>query len=46
MVCADDGNISRGCLHIVKENAKALVVAGMEVGLELNADKTKSVSVV
>jgi hypothetical protein len=28
-------------VHIVKENAEALVVAGKEVGLELNADKTK-----
>ena len=28
---------------MVKENAKALVVAAKEIGLEVNADKTKYV---
>ena len=28
-------------MHTVKENAEALVVAGKEIGLEVNADKTK-----
>jgi hypothetical protein len=28
-------------LHTVKENAEALVVATKEIGLEVNADKTK-----
>ena len=30
-----------GTLHTVKENAEALVVATKEIGLEVNADKTK-----
>jgi hypothetical protein len=29
------------CSELVKENAKALVVAAKEIGLEVNADKTK-----
>ena len=28
-------------IHTVKENAEALVVATKEIGLEVNADKTK-----
>ena len=28
-------------VHTVKENAEALVVATKEIGLEVNADKTK-----
>ena len=38
---ADDVNILGGREHTVKENAEALVVATKEIGLELNADKTK-----
>ena len=34
-------NILRGSVHTVKENAEALVVATKEIGLEVNADKTK-----
>ena len=34
-------NILGGSVHTVKENAKALVVATKEIGLEVNADKTK-----
>ena len=30
-----------GSEHTVKENAEALVVATKEIGLEVNADKTK-----
>jgi hypothetical protein len=30
-----------GSVHTVKENAEVLVVAAKEVGLEVNADKTK-----
>ena len=30
-----------GSVHTVKENAEALVVATKEIGLEVNADKTK-----
>jgi hypothetical protein len=38
---ADDVNISGGSVHTVKENAEALVVTTKEIGLEVNADKTK-----
>ena len=30
-----------GSVHTVKENAEALVVATKEIGLEVNADRTK-----
>ena len=38
---ADDVNILGGSAHTVKENAEALLVATKEIGLEVNADKTK-----
>ena len=40
---ADDVNtgIMGGSIHTVKENAEALVFPTEEVGLEVNADKTK-----
>src|SRR5215471_8722416 len=38
---ADDVNILGGSVYTVKENAKALVAATKETGLEVNADKTK-----
>jgi hypothetical protein len=38
---ADDVNIWGGSVHTVKENAEALVVVTKEIGLEVNADKTK-----
>ena len=38
---ADDVNILGGSEHTVKENTEALVVATKEIGLEVNADKTK-----
>jgi hypothetical protein len=40
---ADDVNILGGSVHTVqvKENAEALVVVSQEIGLEVNADKTK-----
>src|SRR5215470_8129366 len=37
----DDVNILGGSIHTVKENSEALVVATEEIGLEVNADKTK-----
>jgi hypothetical protein len=39
---ANDVNILRGSVYTVKENAKALVVATKEIGLEVNADKKLS----
>ena len=41
LACVDDVNILGGSAHTVKENAEALVVATKEIGLEVNADKTK-----
>ena len=38
---ADDVNILGGIVHMVKENAETLLVATKEIGLEVNADKTK-----
>jgi len=38
---ADDVNILGESVHTVKEIAEALVVATKEIGLEVNADKTK-----
>ena len=38
---ADDVNILGRSIHILKENAEALVAATREIGLEVNADKTK-----
>ena len=38
---ADDVNILGGSIHTLKENAEALVAATREIGLEVNADKTK-----
>jgi len=37
----DDVNILGGSVHTVKENAEALIVASKEIGLEVNAVKTK-----
>ena len=41
LVYADDVNILGKSIHTVKENAEALVVATKEIGLEVNAYKTK-----
>ena len=42
ILIADDGdNILGGSIRTVKKNAEALVVATKEIGLEVNADKTK-----
>ena len=38
---ADDVNILGGSIHTVKEKAEALLIATKEIGLEVNADKTK-----
>jgi hypothetical protein len=38
---ADDVNVLGGSVHTVKENVEALVVAIKEIGLEVNANKTK-----
>jgi hypothetical protein len=38
---ADGVNILGGSVHAVKKNTEALVAATKEIGLEVNADKTK-----
>jgi len=38
---ADDVNILEGSIHILKENAEAVVAAIRETGLDVSADKTK-----
>ena len=38
---ADDVNVLGGSIHILKENAEALVAATREIGLEVSADKSK-----
>ena len=42
---ADDVNVLGGSVHTVKKNAEALVAATKEIGLEVNADKTKYMTV-
>jgi hypothetical protein len=41
LVYIDDVNILIGSVYTIKENAEALVDASTEIGLEVNADKTK-----
>jgi len=40
---ADDVNILRERVHTIKKNTEAVVVGGKEIGLDVNADKTKHV---
>ena len=41
LVYANDVNTLGGSIHTIKENAETSVVASKEIGLEVNADKTK-----
>jgi len=41
LVYADDVNILVGSIYTLQENAKSLVAATREIGLEIIADKTK-----
>jgi hypothetical protein len=41
LVYADDVNILGGSIHTIRKNTKALVIARKEIGLEVNAEKTK-----
>jgi hypothetical protein len=41
VVYADDVNILGGSVQAIKKNTEALVVASKEIGLEVNAVKTK-----
>jgi hypothetical protein len=41
LVYADDVNILCGSIHTIRKNTEALLIASMEIGLEVNAEKTK-----
>jgi hypothetical protein len=41
LIYADVVNIMSSAIHTIKQNTKPSVVASQEIGLELNADKTK-----
>ena len=41
LVYAVDVNMLGGSVHTIKENVEDLVVSSMEIGLEVNADRTK-----
>jgi hypothetical protein len=41
LVYADDVNILGGSIHTVKQKTEALLAASKEIGLEVNAEKTK-----
>jgi hypothetical protein len=43
LVYADDVNILGGSIHTVRKNTEALLIATKEIGLEVNAEKTKYV---
>ena len=43
LVYTDDVNVVGGSVHTIKENAEALIMASNEIGLEVNADKSKYV---
>jgi hypothetical protein len=40
-VYANDVNILGGSIHSIKKNAEDLVITSKEIGLEVNAEKTK-----
>jgi len=41
LVYADDVNTLGGSVHTIKKNTEALLVHSKEIGLKVNADKTK-----
>jgi hypothetical protein len=43
LVYADDVNMLGGSIHTIKKNTKALVIVSKQIGLEVNAEKTKYV---
>jgi len=43
LVYVDDVNVLSGSVHNIKKNTEALLFGSKEIGLEVNADKTKYV---
>jgi hypothetical protein len=41
LVCADDVNLLCDSVNTIKENSETLLEASMDIGLEINAEKTK-----
>jgi hypothetical protein len=41
LVYADDVNILGGSIHTIRKNTEALLIASKDIGLEVNAEKTK-----
>jgi hypothetical protein len=41
----NDGNILGRSVHTIKKNTEASVIASKDIGLEVNADKTKHIEV-
>jgi hypothetical protein len=41
LVCADDVNLLEDSLNAIKENTETLLEASSDIGLEINAEKTK-----
>jgi hypothetical protein len=41
LVYADDINILGGSIHTIRKNTEALLIASTEIGIEVNAEKTK-----
>jgi hypothetical protein len=41
LVYADGVNILGGSIHSIKKSTEALAIASKEIGLKVNADKTK-----